>query len=576
MTVSTTTRRNDYTGNGTTLTYAYSFKIFANTELELTLQNPVTDAEVPLTLGTHYTVTGVGVLLGGNIVLIAGAFDWIDGSNFFETSWTITIRRVLTKTQLTDIRNQGSFLPEIHEDQFDRTMMSIQELQDDAVTRSLSLPVTFPTTGLSIPEPEAGKYLQWKTDLSGLQNVAAFVGELTSPLTSKGDLLVHTGSVIERLPIGSNGQRVEADSTQTEGMKWVTKRLLPATKGDILSYSTVLANLAVGTDGQLVSANSAATAGLQYLSLPIGFYNLGLDAITTTTTDDSIRITSASGAALSTTNPGYVVMASATLGRTIQFKIVSDVTIDLTGAHWGLGTNGNITDYELSIYALNDSGTVRWGVAAVPNHNLVLDADDNATATSITLVDQVLVDASLTGGDAQALELGWIKAAFNDTGDIWTIQGSDGDINLGARREGWNPFAPDGDWTGGNVAYAGEWQRAGVNMECAVRVTLTGAPTGGGFLQQNIPSGFVIDTANLPGDGTNGVFGFLQIFDSGTGSSGGLIIYNGTTNVQPRYIDSTAAGPSSSMPTINNTNPQTFATGDRIHMNFKVPIVGWT
>ena len=43
---------------------------------------------------------------------------------------------------------------------------------------------------------------------------------VTSPLTTKGDLLVNNGSVDTRLPVGTNDYILTADSTQATGMKW--------------------------------------------------------------------------------------------------------------------------------------------------------------------------------------------------------------------------------------------------------------------------------------------------------------------------------------------------------------------
>src|SRR3990167_29494 len=40
------------------------------------------------------------------------------------------------------------------------------------------------------------------------------------PLTTKGDLVVHNGTDSIRLPVGTNGQILEADSTQAAGVKW--------------------------------------------------------------------------------------------------------------------------------------------------------------------------------------------------------------------------------------------------------------------------------------------------------------------------------------------------------------------
>ena len=43
-----------------------------------------------------------------------------------------------------------------------------------------------------------------------------------SPMTTKGDLLVRNATVTTRLPVGTNGQRLQADSTQASGLIWTT------------------------------------------------------------------------------------------------------------------------------------------------------------------------------------------------------------------------------------------------------------------------------------------------------------------------------------------------------------------
>jgi hypothetical protein len=43
-----------------------------------------------------------------------------------------------------------------------------------------------------------------------------------SVLTTKGDTLVRTSTGVVRLPVGTNGQVMEADSANANGMKWVT------------------------------------------------------------------------------------------------------------------------------------------------------------------------------------------------------------------------------------------------------------------------------------------------------------------------------------------------------------------
>ena len=53
-------------------------------------------------------------------------------------------------------------------------------------------------------------------------NDADEANELVAKLTTKGDLLVTTGSALNRLPVGANGTIFVADSTATNGVNWLT------------------------------------------------------------------------------------------------------------------------------------------------------------------------------------------------------------------------------------------------------------------------------------------------------------------------------------------------------------------
>lgn len=139
MSFSSTSNRSQYTGNGATSSYDYTFKIFSQTDLLVTVRN-TSGVETTLTITTDYTVDGVGDSGGGSISLVNSGQAWLTSGNL-TTGYILAIRRVRPLTQTTDIRNQGSYFPETIEDEFDRGRM-IDQQQQDEIDRSLKLPET--------------------------------------------------------------------------------------------------------------------------------------------------------------------------------------------------------------------------------------------------------------------------------------------------------------------------------------------------------------------------------------------------------------------------------------------------
>lgn len=117
MTVSTVVDHNDYTGNGVTTSFPYTFRIFKKSDLTVSVVDLAENITV-LVLDTDYTVTNAGGYSGGNVVLATPLTN----------GWQISIARELEPTQETDLRNQGKFFAEVHEDAFDKLTMLIQQV----------------------------------------------------------------------------------------------------------------------------------------------------------------------------------------------------------------------------------------------------------------------------------------------------------------------------------------------------------------------------------------------------------------------------------------------------------------
>lgn len=116
MTVSTEVNHNEYTGNGVTTSFPYTFRVFHASDLVVTTSDTSGTLRT-LTLNTDYTVTGVGSYSGGAVVLPLPLAN----------AWAISIERSLPVVQKTDLRNQGKFFAETHEGAFDYLTMLIQQ-----------------------------------------------------------------------------------------------------------------------------------------------------------------------------------------------------------------------------------------------------------------------------------------------------------------------------------------------------------------------------------------------------------------------------------------------------------------
>ncbi|EEQ2761745.1 glycosyl hydrolase family 28-related protein [Escherichia coli] len=117
MTVSTEVNHNEYTGNGVTTTFPYTFRVFNKSDLVVQVIDLAENIAV-LSPDTDYTVTGTGGYNGGNVIL----------SKALANGYQISISRELKVTQETDLRNHGKFFAEVHEDALDKLTMLIQQV----------------------------------------------------------------------------------------------------------------------------------------------------------------------------------------------------------------------------------------------------------------------------------------------------------------------------------------------------------------------------------------------------------------------------------------------------------------
>jgi|6_EtaG_2_1085325.scaffolds.fasta_scaffold01438_7 hypothetical protein len=124
MTVSTTTLKATFSGNDSTTVFAYSWKIFADTELTVIVRTTATGTESVRAIGTgstNYAVSGVGETSGGNVTFVTAP----------ASTETVVILRNTALTQGTDYQPADPFPAASHEDALDKLTHVVQELDEE-------------------------------------------------------------------------------------------------------------------------------------------------------------------------------------------------------------------------------------------------------------------------------------------------------------------------------------------------------------------------------------------------------------------------------------------------------------
>jgi hypothetical protein len=172
MTVSSSTAKVSYSGNGSTQAFAVPFYFLANSQLLVVLRSS-TGIETTQVLGTNYTVTGAGVLTGGTVTMTVAP----------ASGTTLVISRNVPLTQETDLQPNDRLPAETLEQSIDKLTMITQQL-DEANDRTLKFPLTDSSSISSIlpsSNDRAGKFLKFSTTGSPVADA------ITTPYVSVKD-----------------------------------------------------------------------------------------------------------------------------------------------------------------------------------------------------------------------------------------------------------------------------------------------------------------------------------------------------------------------------------------------------
>ena len=285
MTVSSTTTKVSASGDGATAAFAYTFKIFADGDLQVIIRSSA-GVETVKTLATHYTVSGAGDDDGGTVTFTTG--------NIPASGETVLIKRALGITQGTDYVENDPFPAESHESGLDRLTMVSQQQQEE-VDRSIK-GTTSDATGISMALPStdlrASKFLLF--DASGNVGVASTDTLTVSTLQAFTDYRVTTAT--------GDGSTVAFTLTAEPGQEGNTQVFLDGVyqsksnytlAGTTLTFSTAPASsVAIEVvHGQAASTYSPDDASITFAKLAdtIDEDDMASDSATKIPTQQSVK-----------------------------------------------------------------------------------------------------------------------------------------------------------------------------------------------------------------------------------------------------------------------------------------------
>lgn len=328
MTVSSSTSKVTYAGDGSTVAFTVPFYFLNQTHLQVILRDAA-GVETVQVLTTNYSVTGAGVPAGGTVTMVAAP----------ASGQTLAILRSVPLTQLTDYVTNDPFPAQTHEDALDKLTM-IAGMLNEAIGRAFTLPISVSGVSATVPTPVAGTFLGWNGAATALQNYSTNdLGVLTANSTITVQRFSGTGAqtafTLSSSPLALNNTDVFVggvyQSKSSYGLSGTTLTFVsaPAAGTNNIEVQWVVpTNVSVGTptDGTVTPAK-LSTGGPSW------------DAsgnLTLTGYSASLRV-QVSGSVVATN--GMYLPAANTLGLStnsgLRFQIGSAGQLGIGGATYG-------------------------------------------------------------------------------------------------------------------------------------------------------------------------------------------------------------------------------------------------
>lgn len=369
MTVSSTTNRKTFAGNGVTTSFATSPVVFFDTsDLVLTVVTDSTGASETLMENTDYTVTG-GAGATGTVSLAGGSSPY--GAPAAGT--TLVIRRVLPLTQDDDFLNNDINDAEVLEDALDRLVMVAQQLDEgNELGVRLSSDETATDDLTVLPFDRASKYLGFGTSK---ELVALAAPTDTALTTAFSETLLAAGTAADaRTVLGaaaSTDPTLSGTITVAEDAVFVFEGAtsdafeLTLTPGDPTADRTVTlpdaTTTLVGTDAAQVLTNKTFVVGNNSLNMAPITNSLAGDVALNNTGTFFTGPSIAQGTSGTWFASGTVTLTDSGAAVNYEVKLWDGTTV-ISSAKVNADAAGRIVTVALSGYLASPAGNIRISV----------------------------------------------------------------------------------------------------------------------------------------------------------------------------------------------------------------------
>ena len=288
MTVSSSTNRVSYSGNGTLTTFAYTFKIFDQDDLTVILR-AADGTETVQTITTHYTVSGVGDVGGGNVTFVTAP----------TATQTVVILREQPLTQGLDLVPNDPFPAQSLEEALDKIVFMTQKHEEE-LGRAIKASRTNVITGAEFTisaSDRANKVFAFDSagDVSITSELGVYRGDWAASVAyNQRDIVKDTSN--NNIYLANTAHTSSGStpiSTNTDSAKWA---LLVDAAAATTSATAAAASATAAASSATAAASSASAAATSATNAATSETNAG--------TSETNAATSATNAATSETNAG--------------------------------------------------------------------------------------------------------------------------------------------------------------------------------------------------------------------------------------------------------------------------------